>query len=60
MKKFLIFLCVLISLFFGVTGIASTFGYTTTYNPEPATMRLVGVVLVGLVGIGRKKFFKKS
>ena len=27
-------------------------------NPEPVIMLLIGIVLIGLAGIGRKRFFK--
>jgi uncharacterized membrane protein len=60
MKKFLMFLCVLISLVFGVGGIASAITYTAKYNLEPATMLLVGSGLIVIAGLGRKKYYKKQ
>ena len=42
-------------LYYGIFG--ANFMYKTV--PEPATMLLLGTGLVGLVAIGRKKFFKK-
>jgi len=40
----------------------SSSGDTNNLNavPEPATLILLGAGLVGLAGVGRKKFFKKD
>ena len=47
---------------FGGTGGARTYSISAEYQPvpEPTTMLLFGTGLLGLVGFGRKKFFKRS
>jgi hypothetical protein len=49
-------------MFHGIVGYGGDndliFAEGTTV-PEPATMLLLGSGLIGLVGYGRKKFFKK-
>jgi len=74
MKKFFMFLCIVI-MFFGIVGCpssndpapkATTSSVVTTSQindgvspvPEPATLILIGSGLVGLAGFGRKKFKK--
>ena len=45
---------------FGVVGGTLNGEYTPAPVPEPATILLMGVGLLGMVGIGRKRFNKKG
>ena len=61
MNRFIFLLCIFLLLLF-VTPLAFSLTAASFGAPqpstEPATMLLLGIVLISLAGIGRKKFFK--
>lgn len=63
MKKIILTTLLLIMYIFGfiviATSFANSFGADNTIPvPEPATLLLLGIGMVGLAGFGRKRFKK--
>ncbi len=54
---FFIFLLILFMAPLGFSLTVASFGLPRP-NLEPLAMLLIGIVLIGLAGIGRRKFFK--